>query len=76
MTYVVLQTIWHSKDAKHYEPGEKVSLDHLKPEEIKVLVDDKIVAPAEGAEPRAAARAARTTESPRGNVNPNPGEGG
>lgn len=37
--FVVLFNIWHTKDKKYYDVGERVSLDHLTPDQQKTLCD-------------------------------------
>ena len=45
MEYEVLSRIWHSGEARYREVGELVTLDHLKPEWIDILVQAGAVAP-------------------------------
>lgn len=45
MNYEVLSRIWHSGDARYYETGAVVRLDHLTPEEIDSLVIREVVKP-------------------------------
>lgn len=47
MKYQTLTTIWHSKDNKHYEAGEIVSMEHLDPLQVDSLVKGGVIAPVE-----------------------------
>lgn len=44
MRYVARKLITHGKTGKLIHPGEPVDLSHLKPEEIKVLIEAGVVA--------------------------------
>lgn len=66
MEYEVLLRIWHTGDARYYEAGAVVRLDHLTPEEIEILVRGGVVAPAQMSEISASEETHGTDDS--GNV--------
>ncbi len=80
--YLVLQTLWHSKEQKEYAPGQSVNLNHLEPEVIKQLIEQGAIAVANAGEAETVTRRTsnlrrdqsevagkKITEGPEGGLN-------
>lgn len=47
MKYRALTVVWHTKDEKHYQPGDEFLMDHLPAEKVETLVSRGVIEPAE-----------------------------